>query len=167
MPLPLIGMIGGTRNMIRLGLIAALALAVGAAVLHYRGLKADLRTSIQNEATLRAEVERQNVEIAEAAAQVDEWKAAFERMQAALGELQEVEEAAGDETRRITNVLDDHDLAALARSRPATIERVVNADTARIFRLFECATSERPECPDEAGRAAGTPADTGAAADNE
>lgn len=137
----------------RVILVGTLGVSVAAAgtVLwrHYSGLvnaKAELTAKA---ARLEYAVDTQKAVTAAREHEVEAWRQASQVQVRAL-ELQATSQAAaGEYLQEIKRVQAKHDLAALARAKPALIETHINAGIERALRLLERAS--RPDAPADTG----------------
>lgn len=137
---------------IQLAVAAALAAAIGLLYWQNHTLRGDLNVSIENSAKLEGAVSQQRAATAAAVANADEWRGAMDEMRASIEALEESRRAAEAETRRLEKLFDEHDLTALARARPALIERRINDGTDAAFGVLNGATGgdrQRPPGPGE------------------
>lgn len=116
------------------GFLLAIAAGSFAAYRHYQGLVDDL---------VRLRSENSSLQVQSSA-----WEERAKRLAELAEEAQRVRREARREERRLNELFSEHDLAALARGKPALVERRINDGSDRVFRMLECATD--PAC-DAAG----------------
>lgn len=121
-------------------IVVATVVIIGAGYNHYKGLLAERDILKANNTTLELAVETQQVTIDAQTAAITEWDAALEGLTLRIEEMQRVQHAATQETRRLNELFSEHDFRRLSFSRPGLIEPRVNAGSDRIIRLLECAT---------------------------
>ena len=142
----------GLTGKIKMAVIAiggiAVVTAIGAAYWHYTSLLEDNAVLRENNTKLEFAVEQQGVTIDEQSNAIDEWQASQDRLLSVLEGMQEAQQSATSETRRLNDAFSKRDLGALANQKPGLIERRINDGTARALRLLECASgAEGSDCP--------------------
>lgn len=131
-------------------LISGVVTAVGMGVWHYTSLvdeAAQLRT---DKAVLEAAIDLQDTTISAQQQAIAEWERSQQTLLAVIHEMQASQRAAEEESRRLRNVFEGHDLEALSLRRPGLIERRIDDGSARINCLLEHATNPNangdPDC---------------------
>lgn len=138
-----------TRLIIAGVLIAGVLGIVTLGYHHYTSLLAEREALRADNIRLETAVETQHETIDAQAAAIEQWDQAQQALLARMEELERVQRAAADETRRLNELFSDHDLTELARERPGLIAPVLTDGAARANRLLECATGAGGEdCPD-------------------
>lgn len=136
--------LSGPSLVVRLALVALLGVCASAAgaVLwhHYSSL-------VDEKASLSAKAEGLGRDLATATARadsfresIDKWQEASRLQANAIEALTAVQLKAGENQKRLEDVLSKHDLTALARAKPQMVERRINAGTADTLRMLERAT---------------------------
>lgn len=136
----------GLTTWLKIGAGAAVALAVALAYNHYTGLLRDRETLKSNAAVMELALEEQKAATEAAESKVDEWRDAFTQLQEDIQGLAETQKRSRDELRRLQSIFSKHDLATLALERPDLVEPRINAGSARINRLLQCASGASDFC---------------------
>jgi len=128
---------------------ALLAATVGASYLYIGNLKSqisqlqvELQTAVNNQAVLEGAIAQQN-------AQMQEQLENQRQNQARIAELSEMNDEARQEVTSLRNTFARHDMNSLAIARPESIQRIINAGTARVHQQFVILTNPR-QLDDEA-----------------
>ncbi len=148
----ILGMLGKPK-LIMLVIVAAI---IGGLYFWNTILKADLSVARANIATLEVALEIQSGAVVVAQANATEWREAFNGMQATIEELQDVQVAAAEESKRLNRIFARHNFTALAAERPGRIERIINAGSLTALSVLESITSGDTQLPDRAGAATRT-----------
>ncbi len=133
---------------IQIAVAAALLMAIVGLSLALWFVRGERDTLLENNAKLDIALKVQEATIDAALDNVQEWRLAFEGLQANIKELSRVQEKAGEESRRLNDIFSKHDLEALARRKPGLIENRIQRGVDNTWRLLNDIT---------AGRAGGTP----------
>lgn len=144
----------------KMAIVAALVAAAGALYWHYTTVVSDRNEALAKVGALEVENQVQDETITTLETRIDEWAEANKRLQEVVSEMAEAQREATAEQRRLTDVLSKHDLTALSLAKPGLLERRINSGTARIFRMFECASGGGSDCAGGSGPAgseAGSP----------
>lgn len=138
-------MLANIKNYIIAGVV--LSTITGLGYLHYTSLLEDVeRLKMTNQQLVIAN-ESKDVTINKYAESIQEWKKAQDKYIAEVQQLKEVSVRSQNEVRRLHETFAKHDLSKLASKAPERIEKRINAGTANIFRMLECASgSEDPRC---------------------
>ena len=106
-------------------------------------LQVELQTSINNQQVLESTIANQNT-------QLQEQLEAQRQNQVRIGELSEANDEARQEVTAMRNTFARHDMNSLAIARPESIQRIINAGTARVHQQFIDLTNPRQfdEAPD-------------------
>ena len=115
---------------------ALLAATVGASYLYIGNLRAqisqlqvELQTAVNNQAVLESTIANQNN-------QLQEQLEAQRQNQARIAELSEANDEAREEVVSLRNTFSRHNLNDLGLARPESIQRIINAGTARVHQQF-------------------------------
>ena len=132
------------------GAAMAVALTVFLGYRHYEGVLDDLASERANRARLETAVQLQDQTITSQADAISLWQASNNSLVERLAIQQLTSDLAQAETRRLHDILQQHDLDALAAAKPGLIQRRVNTGTDRALRLLECASAGTPaaDCAD-------------------
>lgn len=123
------------------GLFAAALLAtIALAYRHHASVVTEARVQAERAAGLEVRLGVADEARAVLQESLEAHRQAAARLQGDLELAREDERRARAETRRLNELYAKHDLTALALARPGLIERRVNAGTARVGRLLECAS---------------------------
>ncbi len=144
----------------KMALMAALAVAVGAAYWHYTVVKGERDLALQHVGALTVATTVQRTTIKNQEKAIGNWAKAQARMQVTLDALATAQVEANSTARRLNDVLSKHDLHALSLAKPGLIERRINSGTANIFRMFESETGggDQQHSRDQAAGRSATPA---------
>ena len=106
-------------------------------------LQVELQTAVNNQAVLESAIADQNTQLQE---QLESQR----QNQARIAELSEANDEARQEVSEMRNTLARHDMGSLAIARPESIQRIINAGTARVHQQFIDLTNPRQfdEAPD-------------------
>jgi hypothetical protein len=147
--------------------LVAVGLSVFLGYRHYTGMVEDLADLRERKVELEGAVAQRDQAIQTYAAAVVKWQEANDTLRKRAEAAGKIAQWAQGETRRLNELLAEHDLAALARAKPGLLESRLNSGSARALRLLHCASSTEPaaDCPaaPEQPGAAGAGADTDAA----
>jgi preprotein translocase subunit SecD len=92
-------------------------------------LQVELQTAVNNQAVLEGTIANQNT-------QLQEQLEAQRQNQARIGELSEANDEARQEVSAMRNTFSRHNLNDLGLARPESIQRIINAGTARVHQQF-------------------------------
>ena len=126
---------------LKIGIAAAVAGALLFAFLQYSAMKKDLKTSEANVAKLEISLSVQSDTIEAQSKAIDKWEQKLKDVTETAKKLKEVREGATAESRRLNDIFRRHDMQALSLAKPDTLERLINAGTADVLRLFERETA--------------------------
>ena len=143
----MLGLMGLVPSGVKMALLAALVAAAGLFYWHYTTVKSERDAALAQVGALQVENKVQDATIDALEANIKEWEAAQERMQATLDALATAQTEATAQQRKLNDVLSKHDLSALSVAKPGLLERRINRGTADVFRMFECATGGCPDGP--------------------
>ena len=106
-------------------------------------LQVELQTAVNNQAVLESAIANQNTQLQE---QLESQR----QNQARIAELSEANDEARQEVSEMRNTFARHDMGSLAIARPESIQRIINAGTARVHQQFIDLTNPRQfdEAPD-------------------
>lgn len=106
-------------------------------------LQVELQTAVNNQAVLESAIADQNTQLQE---QLESQR----QNQARIAELSEANDEARQEVSEMRNTFARHDMGSLAIARPESIQRIINAGTARVHQQFIDLTNPRQfdEAPD-------------------
>jgi chromosome segregation ATPase len=92
-------------------------------------LQVELQTSVNNQEVLENTISQQNT-------QLEEQLQAQRENQLRITELTEANDEARQEVSEMRNTFARHDMNSLAIARPESIQRIINAGTARVHQQF-------------------------------
>ena len=92
-------------------------------------LQVELQTAVNNQEVLEGTIANQNT-------QLQEQLEAQRQNQARIADLSSANNAAREEVRQLRNTFARHDMGSLAIARPESIQRIINAGTARVHQQF-------------------------------
>lgn len=144
-----LGMLGRPK-LIMLVIVAAI---IGGLYFWNTLLKADLAVAQANITTLEVALEIQRGAVESAQENAAEWREAFNGMQTAIEELQNVQTVAAEESKRLSTIFIRHNLTTLAAARPGLIERRINVGSHAALGVLTSITSGDTQLPDRAGSA--------------
>ena len=106
-------------------------------------LQVELQTAVNNQAVLESAIADQNTQLQE---QLESQR----QNQARIAELSEANDEARQEVSEMRTTFARHDIGSLAIARPESIQRIINAGTARVHQQFIDLTNPRQfdEAPD-------------------
>ena len=106
-------------------------------------LQVELQTAVNNQQVLEGAIAQQNT-------QMQEQLESQRQNQARIAELSEMNDEARQEVTSLRNTFARHDMGSLAIARPESIQRIINAGTARVHQQFIDLTNPRQfdEAPD-------------------
>ena len=152
MPMAILGMLGKPK-LIMLVIVAAI---IGGLYFWNTLLKADLAVARANIATQEVALELQRDTVEAAQANAAEWREAFNGMQATIEELQDVQVAAAEESKRLSTIFIRHNLTTLAAARPGLVERRINSGSVAALGMLESITRGDTQLSDRSGAATRT-----------
>lgn len=123
------------------GLVAIVSV-VGVAYWHYTGLLDTIEELKVSNTQLELSVELQGTHITQQKEALDSWAKSQEDLKKKYQELAKQALEASKETRRLHDIFSKHDLGKLASKKPGLIQKRVNSGTLKLFRMFECETSD-------------------------
>ncbi|ADK73403.1 hypothetical protein RDJLphi1_gp01 [Roseobacter phage RDJL Phi 1] len=130
-------------------LTVAMATIIGLGYRHYTSLLSERDILKANNAVLETAVGTQQTTIDAQTAAISEWDQVLAELSARMEEMERVQLAATQETRRLNALFSEHDLRRLSFQRPGLIEPRINDGSDRAIRLLECATGAGgADCPD-------------------
>jgi preprotein translocase subunit SecD len=92
-------------------------------------LQVELQTAVNNQEVLESTIANQNT-------QLQEQLEAQRQNQARIADLSSANNAAREEVTQLRNTFARHDMGSLAIARPESIQRIINAGTARVHQQF-------------------------------
>jgi len=92
-------------------------------------LQVELQTAVNNQEVLESTIANQNT-------QLQEQLEAQRQNQARIADLSSANNSAREEVRQLRNTFARHDMGSLAIARPESIQRIINAGTARVHQQF-------------------------------
>jgi preprotein translocase subunit SecD len=92
-------------------------------------LQVELQTAVNNQEVLESTIANQNT-------QLQEQLEAQRQNQARIADLSSANNAAMEEVTQLRNTFARHDMGSLAIARPESIQRIINAGTARVHQQF-------------------------------
>jgi hypothetical protein len=101
-----------------------------------RQLQVELQTAVNNQKVLESAIANQNK-------QLEEQLESQRLNQARIAELAEANDEARQESAALRNTFARHDMNSLAIARPESIQRIINAGTARVNKQFQDLTNPR------------------------
>ena len=106
-------------------------------------LQVELQTAVNNQEVLESTIANQNT-------QMQEQLESQRQNQARIADLSSANNAAREEVTQLRNTFARHDMGSLAIARPESIQRIINAGTARVHQQFIDLTNPRQfdEAPD-------------------
>ena len=106
-------------------------------------LQVELQTAVNNQQVLESTIAQQNT-------QMQEQLESQRQNQARIADLSSANNAAREEVTQLRNTFARHDMGSLAIARPESIQRIINAGTARVHQQFIDLTNPRQfdEAPD-------------------
>lgn len=119
----------------------AVTTTIGLGYWRYTSILSEREALRADKIRLETAVEVQQQTIAAQGEAIAEWEESQQNLLAVIEEMQAVQRAAGEESRRLRNVFERYDLEVLSLRRPGLIERRIDAGTARINCLLEHATA--------------------------
>lgn len=143
----------GRPKLIMLVVVAAI---IGGLYFWNTLLKADLAVAQANIAVMEAALELQRDAVEAAQANAAEWREAFNGMQATIEELQDVQVAAAEESKRLSTIFIRHNLTTLAAARPGLVERRINSGSRAALSVLTSITSGDTQLSNRAGAATRT-----------
>lgn len=108
---------------------------------HYEGLISQINTLEADKAALAVALENERAVARGLQEGIVAWSDAYDQLATRQAQAAAVAQAATAEARRLNELLAEHDLATLARRKPALVEARVNAGTRRALSLLECAST--------------------------
>ena len=92
-------------------------------------LQVELQTAVNNQEVLESTIANQNT-------QMQEQLESQRQNQARIADLSSANNSAREEVRQLRNTFARHDMGSLAIARPESIQRIINAGTARVHQQF-------------------------------
>ena len=92
-------------------------------------LQVELQTAVNNQEVLESTIANQNT-------QMQEQLESQRQNQARIADLSSANNAAREEVTQLRNTFARHDMGSLAIARPESIQRIINAGTARVHQQF-------------------------------
>jgi len=92
-------------------------------------LQVELQTAVNNQEVLESTIANQNT-------QMQEQLESQRQNQARIADLSSANNAAMEEVTQLRNTFARHDMGSLAIARPESIQRIINAGTARVHQQF-------------------------------
>lgn len=164
----MLGLLGlsGFKMAIIGAVLAAVATVVGGLYWWNSVLRADLRISEANNATLTLAVETQKGAVIAAQENAKEWKRANENLQKQMEELARVSAEASKESKRLAVLWAKHPFTADALARPGMVERRVDRGSRIALGVLHTITAGDLREPSGAGETAGATGSTQPPADS-
>jgi hypothetical protein len=124
-------------KMLFLGLLTAAVAAVGIYIMVLRG---DLATAQAQVGALQTAKAVQDTTIKVQGGALQDWKKWSEGIKTTLDSVAKAQQEANAYTRKLNDVLSQHDLKALSLGKPGLIEPRINSGTADVLRMLRSAS---------------------------
>jgi len=123
------------------GAIVAVVTAVGLGYRSYTNLQVQVSTLKADNAVKEVALSIQNETIGAQANALGAWKLSQSLLVERVTQLKTEYETARKEVDRLNGIFSRHNLTELAKAKPQLIENRINAGSASIGRMLECATT--------------------------
>lgn len=145
--------IGKIQAVVAAVVLAAAATVMGMLWLQNRSLNSENDILRGNNVVLETSLEMERGAVRAAVANADLWQDAMDQLQRDVEKMSAAQQAARQETRRLNEIFNDHDLEALAAARPGLVERRVNSGSADAIGVLHDITSGGGRGPSGVGEA--------------